>query len=105
MKGWDHKISADVRDMTNIVNKSKMIRSSLGSEKIFRVEKISQTIKFRRSLVAIRKIKKNEKLTIKNVGLKRPGDGLPPEYLKKIYGKKIKKNVENDEQIKINYLK
>ena len=51
MRGWDHKISADAKDMKKIVNKTKMIKISLGSEKIFRVEKISQTIKIGRAHV------------------------------------------------------
>lgn len=40
----------------------------------------------RRSVVALRSLAKNEKLTAENIGLRRPGNGLPPEMLEMVLG-------------------
>jgi len=38
----------------------------------------------RRSIVAIRDINPGETLTVSNIGLKRPGDGLPPSLFDQV---------------------
>ena len=49
---------------------------------------------FRRSLYAIRNIKKNEKFDPTNIGCYRPKDGIGSEYYFKIIGKKSKINIK-----------
>jgi len=52
-----------------------------------------ESIKYRRSIYVINNIKKNEKLTSKNIKRIRPGYGLPPKFYEKLLGKKASKNL------------
>ena len=44
--------------------------------------------KYRRSIYSTKLIKKNEKFTLNNIKVVRPGFGLQPKYLSKILNKK-----------------
>jgi N,N'-diacetyllegionaminate synthase len=54
----------------------------------------------RRSLVALTDIKKNEVLSEKNIGMRRPGDGIAASEYEKIIGKKTKKNIVKNTKLK-----
>ena len=53
----------------------------------------SSTI-FRRSIFAVNNIKEGEVFTTENLRVIRPGYGIKPKYLKKIFGKKAKHNID-----------
>ena len=55
----------------------------------------------RNSIVAAKDIKKGEKFTSKNLGIKRPGRGISPMKLFRVIGKIAKKNFVQDELIKL----
>ncbi len=102
MKGWDHKISADEKDMKIIVDESSTVFNSLGSHRKIQIEGKNKMESFRRSLVAARPIKKGEVFTEKLIDVKRPGTGLPPKLKKYLIGKVAKRNIPYDEIIKFN---
>ncbi|MDA8867602.1 SAF domain-containing protein, partial [Candidatus Pelagibacter sp.] len=54
----------------------------------------------RKSLVAIKEIKKGEILSIKNITTKRPGIGISPFKINKFLGKKSSKNFNKGQFIK-----
>lgn len=57
------------------------------------------------SIVAVKDLPVGVKLSKDKVAFKRPGmGGLPPAMLNKILGKKVKKYIEEDEQILLSYL-
>ncbi len=100
-KGWDHAISADLKEMKNIVKKCKFISSTLGSyKKKITPEELKKSKIMRRSIAIIKNIKKGEKFTKLNLDLRRPGSGMPPIKIFKIYGKKAKKNLNSGEMLK-----
>ena len=55
----------------------------------------------RKSLVALKEIKKGENFTELNLTTKRPGTGISPMKWKKVIGTKAKKNFHKNELIKI----
>ena len=46
-------------------------------------------------------MKKNQVLTYKNINMKRPGIGISGFEIKKIIGKKLKKDIEKETQVRI----
>jgi len=100
MEGPDHRASMEPLEFKAMIEKIKNIESALGNgiKKMALSEK-EMLAKARRSLVAARDIKKGEKLTTKMLGIKKPFNGLEPKYLDDIIGKKIKKDLFEDEPI------
>ena len=54
----------------------------------------------RQSIVSIRDIQKNQRISSKDVWSKRPGTGIPSRYMSKIIGKKAKKFIKKNTLIK-----
>ena len=52
------------------------------------------------SIVVLDKIKKGDKFSKKNLGVKRPGNGIKPEFIYKIFSKRSRKNLKYDEILK-----
>ena len=91
----------DAKELSNLVTDLKIIDRSNGFyKKISTLEKITAKFAFA-SVVSIKDIKKDEKLSKKNIWVKRPGTGnfLANEYFRLI-GKKSKKKIKNGTQIK-----
>ena len=91
MKGWDHAISADPKELKIITDFAFNIKKILGIEKIFRVESKKNTKLFRRSIVSSKKLYKGDKIIFTDLNFKRPGDGLEPIKWKTLVGKYLKK--------------
>ena len=102
MKGPDHKASLTPSELVNMVNSVRNIENSLGSKKKIVTKSELKTLRAaRKSIVAIKDIKKNEIFNKKNIGTKRPGTGLSAKEFEKVIGKKAKKFFKRDELIKI----
>ena len=54
----------------------------------------------RRSIVALTDIKKDDILDLQNIGIKRPGNGLPPKLFEEIIGKKTTRDLIKNELLK-----
>ncbi len=86
MKGPDHKASLDVKGFSSMVKSLRNTYLALGNslKEITYAEKENILI-VRKSLVALKRIKKGELFTMQNLGIKRPGNGVSPmkyyEYL------------------------
>ena len=55
----------------------------------------------RKSVVTLRDIKKDEILDFQKIGIKRPGNGLPPKMLDQIIGKKATKDLMKNELLEV----
>jgi sialic acid synthase SpsE len=55
----------------------------------------------RRSLIALNNIKCGEIFSTINIGVKRPGGGLPPIYIEKVIGLTATRDIKKGEKISI----
>ena len=53
----------------------------------------------RKSLTARIDIKKGQKISLDNVAIKRPQNGIEPKYLEQILGKLVKRDISTDTPI------
>jgi len=98
MKGPDHCSSLNPDEFKNLVYDIRNVEKILGNF-CKKPEKSEKEIKnvVRKSLVANKNIEKGSILDEDMIVIKRPGTGLPPFELEKIFGKKTKKNIVKDE--------
>ena len=102
LNGPDHKASINFLELKQMIKKIKHADETLGNDlkEIQKCEKKNINI-VRKFLVAKNMIKKNEKFSFKNLTSKRSRKGVSPMNIKKIIGKKAKKNFLKDEVVEI----
>ena len=102
LPGPDHWFSEDPEGLKNWVNSIRTAATMLGSEEVKPTEKEEETkILARRSVVALRDIKHGESFNQNNIGLRRPGNGLPAIMIEEIFGKKSIKKISKGDLLKI----
>jgi len=98
--GPDHKASiepAQFKEMIQAINNTTM---SLGdNRKTIDQSEIENQRVARKSLIAMQKIKKGQKFTKENLGVKRPGTGISPMFYWEFLGKVSKANYESGDLI------
>jgi sialic acid synthase SpsE len=100
MAGWDHAISADPKELEEIVKESKNVEKSLGSyNRIISEAEKEKILKFRRSIISVRNLKKNKTISIDDLDAKRPGTGIPPDEMNYVVGRKVNRDIKEDELI------
>lgn len=101
--GPDRDVSISVSQLKDLVKSLRNIEKSLGANKTI-YPKERQIEKWaKRSLVAIKDIKKGEKLDKRNFWSKRPGTGISSRFYFKYLGKKLKKNIKANTLITKDY--
>ena len=98
--GPDKDVSIGFDSFKTLVKGIRILEQSLGSEKkIYPKERIIRKWA-RRSIVAIKDIPKNKIIDKNDIWSKRPGTGIPSQFLKKLLGKKAKSNIKINTLIK-----
>ena len=106
LKSADHWLSIDPGELNKLVENVRNINLSMGNGKKIALKCENQARKFaRRSIVANKKITKGEVLTKNKICFKRPGTGISPSLLKKVLGKRVKKEITYDKIITFKDLK
>lgn len=106
LPGPDHWFSENPESLKVWIDTIKEAYKTLGSGIVAPTEKELEMRKLaRRSIVAIEDIDKDEIFTNQNIGMRRPGTGLPSEYLDLFLGNKSKRKIKansilNKEDIK-----
>jgi N,N'-diacetyllegionaminate synthase len=102
MPGPDHWFSEEAVGLAEWVKTIRTADTLLGSPFV-RPTKAEQQMRLmaRRSVIALCDIDIGETLDITNTGLRRPGDGLPPNMLKKLLGLKATRTVQKGERLSI----
>jgi sialic acid synthase SpsE len=87
LPGPDHWFSEDPDGLRGWINSIRTASSMMGSGVVRPTETEKKIGRLgRRSITAIAEIGKGEKLTANNIGLRRPGNGLPPRYFEEVMG-------------------
>jgi N-acetylneuraminate synthase len=98
MAGWDHAISANPEQLRTIVAEGRNIFSALGeSKRIVSTAEMEKRKKFRRSLVAKRKLDRGHMLTEADLDAKRPGTGIAPNEINYVIGRRLESDVAADQ--------
>ena len=102
MPGPDHWYSADPNELIQWVKSIRTSYIMMGSEEV-KPTKSEEVLKItaRRSIFAISEIKEGDEFSMKNIGLRRPGNGLAPEYFEMVLGKKSTKYFKKGEMVQL----
>ncbi len=92
--GADSEFSLEPDELKELVEKVRQAKLAIGRPNYQPLGAEAQMIKYRRSLYAVKDIKKGEAFTKDNVRSIRPGDGLAPKYFEEILGKKALADIE-----------
>ena len=101
MEGSDHKASSEPREFKEMVQAIRDVEVVLGSfKKGPNPSEVRIMAIARKSVVTTQTIKKGEKFTKNNIGIKRPGNGMPPKYFWEVLGKTAKIDLPTDYLLK-----
>ena len=91
----------DIQELKNFISSIRNVEKSIGKYSKFptAIEKQNRQL-VRKSLVAIKFIKKGEVFSKRNIGAKRPGNGISPMRIFQILGKRAKKDFSKDQLIR-----
>ena len=96
MEGWDHKMSASVDEMRDIIENAPRISEAMGSFKIKATESNEKKREFRRSIIIIKEMQKGDIIKYDNIDYKRPAEGFDPEMTEFVVGRTVNKNLKSD---------
>jgi N-acetylneuraminate synthase len=96
-EGPDISASMDISQCKELIRAAEILYKERGGKKnMIPEEKVTSDFAFA-TVVAIKKIKKNEVLSMKNIWVKRPGTGgIKASYFKSLLGKKVNKDIKED---------
>lgn len=100
MPGPDQWFSSDPEELAEWVAKIKEAHEMLGSGTLApTATEMKMRDEFRKSIVALQPIKMGEVFSEKNIGLRRPGTGMPPEEFDMVLGKSAVRDLPPDHLI------
>ena len=104
MKGTDHKFSLEPQGLSKLVRDIRRAELALGSSKKEIIEsEINPIKKMGKKLVASKSLKKGSIIKSEDIALKSPQDGLKASFFDNLIGKKLIKNLNKDEDFKLDY--
>jgi len=92
--GPDAAFSLEPNEFSLMVKQIRATEKMLGEPFLEAIESEKENKQFRRSLWAVKSIKKGEVFTKENVGIFRPAVGLEPRYFDEILGKEALRDIE-----------
>ena len=102
LPGPDHWFSEEPEGLKEWANSIRRAFIMLGKAEV-RPTKAEMEMRLlaRRSIIALKDLKKGETLTLENTGLRRPGNGLPPGMLDKVIGMKATHDISKRTLLKM----
>lgn len=101
MEGPDHKASLEPNDLREMVFLIRNVEKAMGKgvKMPTDFEKITRNVA-RKSIVSVTNIKKGEVIKRDMIDIKRPGNGIQPKYLTQVIGKRVNRDINEDEVIR-----
>ena len=101
-KGTDHQFSLTPKLLKELIDELENVRLSLGDpeKKLLSEEKLAR-FKMGKKIVANKDLTKGSIINLDDLSFKSPGDGISPNELEKVLGKKITKDYKLDETLQI----
>ncbi len=100
VKSADSEFSMSFNEFKSMVDDIKKTLSSLKGPDYTLTEGEARSTAFRRSIFAVKDIKKGDKFTEENIRVIRPGFGAKPKFYKDFLGKECKRDVLRGEPLK-----
>ena len=105
LPGWDHEISANPEELEIIIKESRNIHLSLGSyRRRVSSDEEQKKLKFRRSIILNKPVKKGHIIQLEDLDFKRPGTQIAPDELQYVIGRRVKCDLEYDTVLKWTHL-
>jgi N-acetylneuraminate synthase/N,N'-diacetyllegionaminate synthase len=102
LPGPDQRSSLEPDELKTVVGDIRLTELILGSpNKEVTPSEAETRQKLRKSITAIARIRKGEEFSRDNIGVKRPGTGLPPKALGSLIGKRARRDISRDEMIRM----
>ena len=98
----DSFFSIEPQELKELVKNIRITEKALGKVNYEAAGGEKDSRVFRRSLFVIKDMKAGEVFTEKNLRSIRPGDGLPPKFVKDVFGKKAKQDIKKGTPLKWN---
>ena len=99
-KGTDHAFSLEPIGMRKLVRDLRRVRIALGDgEKKIYPSEVNPITKMGKKLVASHDLKAGHTLTISDIAVKSPSDGIPPYELDNVIGKVLRNALSEDDNI------
>ena len=106
MPGPDQQISTDPKELKDMVRLGTEVWQSIQyKEKVLSDDEIKMRPLMRRSIVAAQDLKAGDILSMKDIDFKRPGDGIGPNDVGSVVGRKLIADVSKDLKIEGNNFK
>jgi len=106
LTGSGHFFSLEPKDLKKMVTNVRLFEKTIGDGfQGLSPSEIKATESGRKSIVASRKILTNQVISRDDLAFKRPGNGISPNKLSDIVGKKANADFEEDDQITIRNIK
>lgn len=99
--GPDASFSMNEQEFKSMVTAVRQTEKAIGVINYTLTKKQIKGKDFSRSLYVVENIKKGALITEKNIRSIRPGFGLHPKYYNKVLGKKVKRNLEKGDRLKL----
>lgn len=98
LPGWDHEISADPGEMEFIVKECGIVSDSLGSfRRTVSAAEENKKLKFRRSIVLTKDMKRGDRIKYDDITFKRPGTHIRPDEAEYVEGRALKRDMNEDD--------
>lgn len=102
LPGPDQRSSIEPDELRRVVDDIRFTEKIAGSpDKEVTPSEMETRQKLRKSVVSVARVGAGEAFTRDNIGVKRPGTGLPPKTLFSLIGRKAKRDIPRDELIRM----